>query len=83
MNKYDRIRFQKLMLKLDKLSRILEEGDYWLDLPEEDQKEIEIVDWWGAEDMPYDDSDEKDDRLEIIYICRNCGRTIEFRCVNC
>jgi len=83
MNKYDRIRFQKLMLKLDKLSKILDDGDYWLDLPEEDQKEIEIVDWWGAEDMPYDDSDEKDERLAIIYICCNCGRTIESRCVNC
>ena len=83
LNKYDRIRFQKLIQKLDKLSKVLDEGDYWLDLPDEEQEEIEIVDWWGANDMDYDASDEIDEQLSILEICRVCGRTLIQTCENC
>lgn len=83
MNKYDRIRFQKLMRKLDELSKVLDEGDYWLDRTEEDEKEIELVDWWGANDMDYDASDETDEQLHLLEICRVCGRTLVQTCENC
>jgi len=72
LNKYDRIRFQKLIQKLDKLSQILDEGDYWLDLPDEEQEEIEIVDWWGANDMDYDASDETDEQLCLREFRQRC-----------
>lgn len=83
LNKYDRIRFQKLMRKLDELSKVLDEGDYWLDRTEEDEKEIELVDWWGANDMDYDASDETDEQLHLLEICRVCGRTLVQTCENC
>ena len=83
MNKYDRIRFQKLMRKLDELSKVLDEGDYWLDRTEEDEKEIELVDWWGANDMDYDASDETDEQLHLLEVCRVCGRTLVQTCENC
>lgn len=83
LNKYDRIRFQKLMLKLDKLSQLLDEGDYWLDIPDEEQREIEIEDWWGANDMDYDASDETDEQLCVLQVCRVCGRTLVQTCENC
>ena len=83
MNKYDRIRFQKLMRKLDELSKVLDEGDYWLSHTEEDQKEIDVTDWWGANDMDYDASDETDEQLRLLEICRVCGRTLVQTCENC
>lgn len=83
LNKYDRIRFQKLMRKLDELSKVLDEGDYWLDHTDEGQKEIELVDWWGANDMDYDASDETDEQLHLLEICRVCGRTLVQTCENC
>ena len=83
MNKYDRIRFQKLMRKLDELSKVLDEGDYWLSHTEEDQEEIDVTDWWGANDMDYDASDETDDQLRLLKVCRVCGRTLIQTCENC
>ena len=83
MNKYDRIRFQKLMRKLDELSKVLDEGDYWLSHTEEDQEEIDVTDWWGANDMDYDASDETDDQLRLLEVCRVCGRTLIQTCENC
>ena len=83
LNKYDRIRFQKLMRKLDELSKVLDEGDYWLSHTEEDQEEIDVTDWWGANDMDYDASDETDDQLRLLEVCRVCGRTLIQTCENC
>lgn len=71
------------MRKLDELSKVLDEGDYWLDRTEEDEKEIELVDWWGANDMDYDASDETDEQLHLLEICRVCGRTLVQTCENC
>jgi len=52
-------------------------------MPDEDQKETEIADWWGAYDMDYDASDETDEQLCLLEVCRVCGRTLVQTCENC
>lgn len=66
---------------LNDLTQVLDEGDYWMELNEDQEQEIVEVD-----DLGFDSDSDYPTRLHFNLICRRCGRTRETitrPCVNC
>jgi len=79
---YEKQKIKRILTKLNQLIEALDEGDYWMNHDSEDEKEIEIQDWCGNDDMDWF-IDEVPVELCILKVCRFCGRTLQETCKNC
>ena len=72
----------KLHQQLNKLTQVLDEGDYWMQL-NVDQEEANIE----VDDLGFDCDDDYPTRLHFTLICPECGRSMDSAkdepCVNC
>ncbi len=79
---YEKMKIRKILRKLESLVDILDEGDYWMDLDQEDETETEFEEWWGNDERDWF-VDEVSPKLCILQVCRSCGRTVQTTCENC
>ena len=72
----------KLHQQLNKLTQVLDEGDYWMQLNEEQEQKIVELD-----DLGFDCDDDYPTGLHFALICTQCGRSRENAahepCINC
>ena len=72
----------KLHEQLNKLTQVLDEGDYWMNLNVDQEGQIIEVD-----DLGFDCDDDYPTRLHFALICAECGRTrensLDEPCINC
>ena len=66
---------------LNELVQTLDEGDYWMEINEDQEAEVVEVD-----SLDFDIDDDYPTRLHFALICEYCGRTRESTrepCINC
>ena len=76
-----KIELAKLHFALNELTQVLDEGDYYEQMNEEQEEQAVEVD-----DLGFDIDDDYPTRLHFTLICHRCGRareTLDIPCINC
>ena len=76
-----KLELAKLHFALNELTQVLDEGDYYEEMNEEQEEQAVEVD-----DLGFDLDDDYPTRLHFALICQYCGRNRESAlepCINC